>query len=218
MIDGKRGLFIVLEGISGGGKNTQVHYVARDLFERSVYENVLVTCEPTDGVYGRKARLLAEEFRASGKADPFALAREFTADRLEHGCFFWPLLIRGVHVACNRYYHSTYVYQVKQGVPFDQMREMQRQKTIVRPDLTLLLDVPGSVAAERLTKRGESGAKVEKIEDLRGRYAALAALLPDERIEIIDGLGSAGDVFARMKPHIDALWKERYGSEIKEGR
>ena len=58
-----RGLFVVAEGLSGCGKDTQIKHVEDDLYARSLFEQVLRTREPSDTEPGRRARGLRKELK-----------------------------------------------------------------------------------------------------------------------------------------------------------
>ena len=109
----RRGKFIVLEGVDGAGTTTQANLVKATLSAKDV-ESV-VTAQPSDGPIGRLIRsiLRGQVTRENGeRVGGQAIAALFAADRSEHiDSLIEPLLAKGVHVICDRYYHSSLAYQ-----------------------------------------------------------------------------------------------------------
>ncbi|HET7463259.1 MAG TPA: dTMP kinase [Longimicrobium sp.] len=160
-LQGPRSL-IVIEGIDGSGSTTQVRRVAEHLRQRG--EPVFVTHEPSDGPVGMMIRLaLAGRLAGPHKhfhdpseiaddsgteLDPYTLALLFAADRADHvASQIQPNLARGRHVICDRYILSTLAYQ---GLTCDLDWLIEINRHIVRPDLTVFLDVPPNEAQKRM--------------------------------------------------------------------
>src|SRR5690348_11605062 len=100
------GFFIVLEGIDGSGKSTQVKAIAAALRERG-YE-VVTTKEPTDNKWGKILRNSASTGRLSAEEE----LETFIKDRKEHvEILIRPSLDAGKVVITDRYYFSTAAYQ-----------------------------------------------------------------------------------------------------------
>jgi dTMP kinase len=191
-----RGGLIVLEGVDGAGTTTQVARIAARL--RAGGARVHTTAEPSAGPIGRLLRrALSGELGEGDAPEPATpswqtLALLFAADRLDHlAREVEPELAAGAYVICDRYDHSTLAYQSVAGggdaaIPW--LRELNRHAR--RPDLTLVLDVPPSVAAERRRAR-QGPAEIFDADALQVRLAAFYARLerhyPGERIVHLDG-------------------------------
>ena len=182
----KRGLFVVLEGIDGSGKTTQLQKTAKYLFNKSKYNHILATREPY------KSRETREILRQD--SDPYAKARKlaelFVQDRKEHvDEIILPALKKGLYIISDRYKYSTIVYQSVQGIPLQELIEMH--KGMLVPDLTLIFDVPVKTAMQRMKNDERREQKFESNrgfqEKLRQRYLELPKIFPDENIIIIDG-------------------------------
>ena len=97
------GRLIVFEGLDGCGKSTQIEHLARAL--REAGGDALVTCEPTDGAWGRRLREMARG------SEPVAAEEEmrwFVEDRREHVAqVLAPALEAGRIVLTDRYYLSS---------------------------------------------------------------------------------------------------------------
>lgn len=203
------GVFIVLEGIDGSGTTTQAARYAATL--RAKHRAVHVTREPSDGPIGSLIRLvLNHRVHLPPRHQAESLALLFAADRLDHlGAEILPHLDDGSVVISDRYDLSSLAYQSATTndphvIPW--LRSLNSRAR--RPDLTLVLDVPAELAAERRNKRG--GAK-ELFDDsgLQARLADLyrtpGALIPGDRTIVIDGTGTEDDVLRRICAAADPL-------------
>ena len=208
------GKLIVLEGMSGTGKDTQLEKIAFAVFDRSKYTNVLLTRQPNDTVAGRKAREQKKKDKEQN-VPPTQNARLylqlFTQDGIEH-CTntVHPALDNYIDVICARYYHSRIAYQHVQGIPVDEIIAEQRHPEIIVPDLTLILDVPAEVALGRITSSRNETSDMEKLhlmEKLREQYLKMPEYLPEEKIVIIDASRSVEEVYQDAKKSIDELFK-----------
>jgi len=127
--------------------------------------------------------------------------------------FIKPHLEAGTWVVCDRFTDATYAYQgAGRGFAFDSISQLERLvQGAMRPDLTLLLDVPVAAglarARERNAARGFVAAdrfereRAEFFERVREGYLARAAAEP-ERIAVIDAAGGIDEVAGEI---LDAL-------------
>jgi thymidylate kinase len=106
------GKFIVVEGPDGSGKTTlakKMNFYLRDKSECSVTH----TSEPSYGVIGC---LLRDALRGGFVFSPSVMERLFIADREEHCSKHIAHCLNNGHVICDRYYHSTMVYQALESL------------------------------------------------------------------------------------------------------
>ena len=200
-----RGRFITLEGPEGSGKTTAARHLAVWLRERGI--GTVLTKEPGGTPLGEEVRrLVLHERGVSDDLDPRADALLYAAGRAQHVArVIRPALDRGEWVVCARYIDSSLAYQgAGYGNDGDEMRRLQDFATGgLRPDLTILLDVPVEVGLER-TRRRTQWNRFEDTEELaffdrvRSAYLALAAEDP-ARFEIVDGSGSVADADAAIR-------------------
>ena len=168
-----RAPFIVFEGADGAGTTTQVErLVAR---QRGMGIAAQKTAEPTCGPFGRPLR----EYLQGGEHLSWrGLAHAFAADRcwhVEHE--ICPLLERGVVVVCDRFFHSTVVYQgLSDRGDKQRMQDLAREVTAglpqdhgapevpwwVAPDVTFILDGAAEVFWQRVLARGGATDRFEK--------------------------------------------------------
>lgn len=191
--------FIVIEGIDGAGSSTQARLLVDWLNQRG--RKAALTAEPTRGPVGALLRQVLEgrvvAKRPDGSratVDNDVIALPFAADRLDHlDCEVLPLLGQGSQVVSDRYYHSSLLYQSLEG-DLAWIRELNAHAR--PPDVTYVLDLPASVAAERRAER--ASAELYEVDDLQRRlvdgYRGLPALLPDEPIVLVDGTAAVTEV------------------------
>ena len=210
-----QGKFIVLEGINGCGKGTQLPYLVDLIHGADKSSTVFVTREPNDfDNNGRKAR---EMLGADG--DPYENALEavkyFAENRKAHNEIFVPMLEKGINVISDRYWHSNFAFQGAQGVPYSEILLANEGSWI--PDLTLILDVSVEVAFERLAGRdGEKRRKFDSNKDFLANVAAnyqeisfLSPLwLKGENVYLIDGNRPIEAVQKRIKFAYDSVFKD----------
>lgn len=202
-----RGLFITLEGGEGAGKSTSLDFV-RQLIEHSGRE-ALVTREPGGTALGENIRELLLHGR-DGISPDTELLLMFAA-RAEHlAQVIRPALERGACVLCDRFTDATYAYQGGgRGVPEARIRALEDWvQQGLRPDLTLLLDIP---VEQGLTRAGNRSApdrfereQREFFERVRGAYLAIAAREP-QRMRIIDASCDIPAVQAQLRAALDPV-------------
>ena len=202
------GFFIVVEGIDGCGSTTHSKRLAKLL--RGEGREVRLTCEPTTGPIGALIRhVLQKRLFVPDAEGPRAFAWStmallFAADRLDHlDSTVIPVLRDGGVVVSDRYDLSSLAYQSATAPDADRaipwIRELNAYA--VRPDLTILLEVPVEVAEER---RGGRGGLEEIFEarDVQRRvaemYARAEELVPGDRLVRVSGLGTIEEVGARI--------------------
>jgi dTMP kinase len=151
------GFFITLEGGEGVGKSTLAKALATS-FEATGRE-VLVTREPGGTPFAEKLRDLILSGGAKD-AGPFAEALLFCAARIDHiDRVIRPVLEKGRIVICDRFADSTRAYQGALGRMDQSMMAALEKVTLagLKPDLTLMLDLPAEEGLARASARRGSG-------------------------------------------------------------
>ena len=183
-----RGLFVVFEGGEGAGKSTQVRRLADAV--AALGHEVVVTFEPGATPTGARLREILLD-RETANLAPMAEAMLYAADRAQHvATVVRPALERGAVVVCDRYVDSSIAYQAGgRQLPESDVRRLSTVATGgLRPDLTVLLDVPPQIGLQRLTGPGDrmEAETVEFHERVRRTFLTLASQ-SRERYLVVDG-------------------------------
>lgn len=200
-----KGKLIVFEGLDGSGQTTQAHLLTKWLMEKRS-QLAYYTKEPTDGPIGSMLKLMLSKrlfcaahngTGAPRRPDETSMALFFAADRADHiHNEVSPKLKDGVHVVADRYYLSSLAYQsVDAELPW--IREIN--KNIIRPDMTLFLDVPPAVCVKRMRAQRwhvELYEDLENLEKVRKNFllAIDKSKVEGEQIEMINGYQTPKDV------------------------
>lgn len=208
------GRFVAFEGGEGAGKSTQARLLAEALDARGV--KVVVTREP-GGTPGAEAiRELLLHPPEMGKGDGWGARAEallFAAARSDHvERLIRPALIEGCWVISDRFVDSSRAYQGGAGGLGDKaIRDLHDiGSNGLRPDLTILLEVPGDKLDHRLRERDGDDADAigGRGADYHARvaqsFAAIAAENPGGFARI-DGDGEPMTVHARVMQAIAPL-------------
>jgi dTMP kinase len=190
------GKLIVLEGIDGAGTTTQAQKLAETL--KAAGREVHLTREPSDGPIGK---LLREMLGGKHKpVDAATMALLFAADRADHlGREVEPALKRDAIVISDRWYHSSLAYQ---GSEEDREWILTLNARARRPDLTIVLDVPPELAAERRAVDQRAEEIFDALETQR-RVAQAYRLVVDrlqdrEWIVVLDGTQGVEEIAAEV--------------------
>ncbi len=194
--------FIVLEGIDGCGKGTQIKKLHNFIFEQDKKNEIFTTREPTYGNYGMKIREILKKDNCPFKNSK-NLLNLYTKDRKEHTKLIKKFISRKkgkikYFVLSDRYYHSTYAYQQTQGIDFKIIHKTQ--KGFLKPDITIILDLKPEIAYKRMEDGRTSKEKFEKLEfmeELRKNFLNLREKL-DENICVVDSSKSKIEVFEQI--------------------
>jgi dTMP kinase len=153
-----RGLLIAFEGGEGAGKTTQARLLAIWLREQGY--DVIATHEPGATKVGMRLRALLLDTAHTGMSSR-AETLMYAADRAEHvDSLIRPALERGAVVVTDRYVDSSLAYQGRgRNLPIAEIAGLNQWATGgLRPDLTILLDLPPMAG---LVRRAPSADRLE---------------------------------------------------------
>lgn len=201
------GLFIALEGIEGSGKTSQIDRLAKAI--RDAGQNCVVTKEPGGVPLAERVRAILLDPQEEGM-DPIAELFLYSAARRQHVVeVIKPALEAGAVVLTDRFMDATIAYQgYGRSLDLDLLKTINEIATGgLRPDLTLIFDLPEELGLTRARRRNqESAALISESrfegEDLRFHrrvregYLAMAVAEP-ERFAVIDATGSLDEVHHR---------------------
>ncbi len=188
-----RGLFIVIEGIDGTGKSTQVRRLGEWFAAQG--REVVLSREPTDQPWGKKLR----ESAGTGRLSPADELQYFLNDRRQHvDELIKPALAAGKVVILDRYYFSTMAYQGSRGFDPVEIRRKNEEFAPV-PDLLLILDLDVDSALERISSRGDIANEFEKREVLERCREIFLSLQDEPFARVISSSGSMDEVSLRIR-------------------
>ncbi len=201
-------MFITIEGIEGSGKTSQLANIVSFLEDRG--QACLLTREPGGTQIGAAIRAVLLD-PASSDLDPVAELLLYTADRVQHvRTTVLPAIAAGKVVVCDRYVDATLAYQgVARNLGTDLIETLHRLLVDnLKPDLTLLFDLPPEEGLRRAWAQIDSGGRSDRETrfekealtfhtSVRKGYLKLAEKEPD-RFVIIDARVSIGDVWKQI--------------------
>ncbi len=206
-----RGGFITLEGGEGMGKSTNVAFVAATL--RGAGFDVITTREPGGTSLGERIRswiLEGDHGRLSAEVEALLM---FAARAAHLTHVIRPALAAGQWVVCDRFSDATFAYQGGgRGASVAFLHSLRAEiHRGLEPDLTLLLDAPLDIGAERMAARTLDHFEREQrpfFERVRNTYLRLAAEEP-ARIKIVDAAQSLDSVQRQIASELQALLARR---------
>lgn len=205
------GYFISFEGIDGAGKSTHIDAFSNLLKERYPSHEIVLTREPGGTELGEQLRslLLAAPMNLETEALlMFAARREHIAQIIE------PALEAGKIVISDRFTDASFAYQGGgRGLNLDKLNSLEQwvqgrpDGSLIQPNLTILFDLPGSVAEARRSKV-RAPDKFEQMnlnffEKVREEYLRRAKADP-KRFHLVD---------ATQTP--EAIWSDLQNLELK---
>lgn len=199
----KKGIFIAFEGIDGSGKSTQIQLLMKKIEEKSI--RCYQTCEPSSGPIGSLTRQI---LTGRIKTDNRVIAAMFAADRLDH--LLNPIdgivskIEEGIHVISDRYYFSSYAYH-SVDVSMDWVIKTNEESAkVLRPDLTVFIDISAKEAMDRITKNRfhtELFEKESRLSKVRENYLkAFELMKEEEKVLIVDGTKTPEEI-------ADIIWQ-----------
>lgn len=186
----RKGKLIVLEGIDGSGKSTQIQML-KDVLIAKGY-SVVCTQEPTQDKIGQMIRSILKEHQNVHQA---AIALLFAADRLLHisdekqGML--SLLNQVDYILCDRYYFSSLAYH-SVYVPMDWVYEINSMNiALLKADMHIFIDTKPNVALQRIIHNRtaqemyENKSMLEKVYD--NYMLAFTKYRNNENIQLVNG-------------------------------
>ena len=207
-----RGQFISLEGVEGTGKSTNRDFIASYLRDHNI--DVEVTREPGGTELSEQLRELLLQPRQQGMNVNAELLMMFASRAQLLSEVIEPNLEKGIWILCDRFVDSTYAYQGG-GRQMDKATIAILEKLVLaglKPDLTLILDLPVETGLQRASQRAELDRfELEDInffQAVRQTYLDIADAEP-QRCRVIDTSQSLTQVQAHIKIQLDALLNQQ---------
>ena len=217
-------MFIVLEGLDGAGKSTQIRMLREMLTARGVESEYVHFPRFDAPVYGELiARFLRGELGGVEQVDPYIVALLFAGDRADMAPKIRAWEQEGKVVIVDRYVYSNIGYQCAKLSDEEARRALHRWILdteygyfgIPRPDISLFLDVPFAFTERKLSEQREgddrsylNGGKDihEQSLDLQQavRSVYIEAAEHDDDMYVVDcsdegHMASPEEIFSRIK-------------------
>jgi dTMP kinase len=205
------GKLITLEGGEGAGKSTVLDTLRSELHARGI--DVVSTREPGGTPVGEAIRAVLLDPTLCGLCAETELLLMFAARAQLVREVVQPALAAGRWVLADRFTDASYAYQGGgRGQPLTRIAELEAWAVAgVRPDLTLLLDLPVAEGLRRANGRGAAD-RIERedaqfFERVRATYLQRAAAEP-ARFRVIDASRALDHVLAEVRRVLDRFLEE----------
>lgn len=224
--------FLVVEGVDGSGKSTQIRMIMNFFEERKLPYRYIHFPRTESPFYGEMvARFLRGDFGSINTVDPYLVAMIYAGDRRDAAPEIREWLDKGFIVLLDRYVYSNIAFQCAK-LDNPEKQEALRQwildlefshHAIPRPAVNILLDVPFSFTAGKLQadRNGEERAYLRGKQDIheedlgfqqrvRNMYHWQAGLSDDLKVIDCHDAASGGmlppeAVFARIRQVIEPI-------------
>lgn len=228
-------MFIVLEGLDGAGKSTQIKML-RDMLAGMGVESEYVHFPRFDApVYGDLiARFLRGELGGVEQVDPYIVALLYAGDRADMAASIREWLSAGKVVIVDRYVYSNIGYQCAKIADADARKRLKEwildleynYNAIPRPDISLFLDVPFEFTVKKLTnvREGDDRNYLNGASDIHEsslslqesvRRVYLDAAKEDSSLVVVDcsdadgGMASPESIFSEIERLVMPLVSKR---------
>ncbi len=205
------GRLITLEGGEGAGKSTAMAFLAGRIAARGV--ELVQVREPGGTEAGEAIRRVVLNPGHAGLCAETELLLMFAARAQLVREVIGPALARGAVVLSDRFTDASFAYQGGgRGIDAGCIAELERWACGIRPDLTLLLDLPVDQGLARARGRGPTdrieAERTEFFERVRAAYRQRAAQEP-ARWRVIDASRPLDEVLVALGTALDAHFEAR---------
>lgn len=207
-----RGKFITIEGTEGVGKTTNIEFIKQWLTHQSI--PFVNTREPGGTPLAEEIRQVLLSNRDEAVCSKAELLMMF-AGRAQHiDQLIEPQLASGKWVLCDRFTDATYAYQgAGREMGNDLIASLETMvQGEMRPDLTLILDIPVEQGLERAGQRSEPDRfeleQTDFFNRVRTAYLTMAADQP-QRYRVIDASLSLKEVQKQIANVLEQFWQQQ---------
>ncbi|MCK4749892.1 MAG: dTMP kinase [Bacteroidales bacterium] len=169
--------FVVIEGLDGSGKSTQLKMLREYLDGRNVPFKYIHFPRLEEGIYGKLiARFLRGEMGSNDQVDPYLVALIFAGDRTDASELIRKWMDEGYLVIVDRYVYSNIAFQCAKFSSEEERNSLRdwilefefEHNKLPRPDVNLYLNVPFEFTREQLknTRDGEDRAYLKGERDI----------------------------------------------------
>ena len=159
-------MFIVLEGVDGSGKSTQIAALRKMFAEQGVESEYLHFPRFDAPFFGDMiARFLRGELGSIEQVDPYVVALLYAEDRRDAAKMIRGWIAEGKVVICDRYVYSNIGYQCAKMATVEEREKLRKwilsleydYFDVPRPDVSIFLDVPFAFTERKLTQEVRTG-------------------------------------------------------------
>ena len=210
-----KGKFIVIEGIDGSGKTTQINQLSKWLEESDLIpknNKLVITREPGGTTLGQSIRSLLLDTSIETSPDSITELLLYAADRAQHvNEILRPSLNKGDWVISDRFCGSTLAYQgYGRKLNINLIKELEIISTQeISPDITFFLDIPVNESIKRRLNRQDDRMEKEGIEFLSNVSLGFQKLSKHNKWRKISALKSKEEIIAEIKHEIKKLLKNK---------
>ncbi|MGD8483878.1 MAG: dTMP kinase [Thioalkalispiraceae bacterium] len=203
-----RGKFITVEGTEGVGKSSNLAFIEDYLRQAGI--DLVVTREPGGTPLAEKIRDMLLDAKQHAMCDDTELLMMFAARAQHLNELIMPALEKGQWVLCDRFTDASYAYQGGgRGIPETRIAELEQWvQGDLRPDLTLLLDMPVAEGLVRAGKRSDPDRfeqeKHDFFEKVRNCYLERARRYPG-RFRVVDAQPALEQVQNQIRLILDTI-------------
>lgn len=157
-------MFIVIEGLDGAGKSTQVKLIRERLKMQGIESEYLHFPRFDAPIFGELvARFLRGELGELESVNPYLVALLYAGDRADASAKIKTWLSEGKYVIIDRYVYSNIAYQCAKISCTEEKERLRNwifdteynQYKIIQPNLSIFLDVPFQFTTKKLTENRE---------------------------------------------------------------
>ena len=226
-------MFVVLEGLDGAGKSTQIKKLRAYFEEQGIATEYIHFPRFSAPIYGELiARFLRGEFGKADEVDPYLVTLLFAGDRADAAPQIRQWLQEGKAVVLDRYVYSNVAFQCAKQASEEERTKLRhwiidlefKHNDLPRPDASLFLDVPFSFTERKLTEQrdGDDRAYLKGGHDIHEdslslqrevRKEFLAAAAEDATLNVVDCTDAQGEmaspdaIFAKILQEVEQIRK-----------
>ena len=206
-----KGKFIVIEGIDGSGKTTQINQLSKWLVSSNLIpENnqLIITREPGGTTLGQSIRSLLLDTSRENSPDSITELLLYAADRAQHvNEIIRPSLNKGDWVISDRFCGSTLAYQgYGRKLNIKLIKDLETIATQgISPDITFLLDIPVEESIKRRANKKDDRIEREGKKFLLNVSLGFKALSKQKQWKTISAMNSKEKIISEIKSEIKKL-------------
>ena len=206
-----KGKFIVIEGIDGSGKTTQINQLSKWLVSSDLIpENnqLIITREPGGTTLGQSIRSLLLDTSRENSPDSITELLLYAADRAQHvNEIIRPSLNKGDWVISDRFCGSTLAYQgYGRKLNIKLIKDLETIATQgISPDITFLLDIPVEESIKRRANKKDDRIEMEGKKFLLNVSLGFKALSKQKQWKKISAMNSKEKIISEIKSEIKKL-------------